>query len=98
MRRLRAVATGPEMGDSLWKEISLGDRIRGHFQGVVVNPRRADRARLEAGSVAAASVDLNLSSGHRPNVRETVDCYFDDGMEHLRLIRLHFVRDEVFVA
>ena len=32
----------------------------------------------------------------RRNVREAVDCYFDDGME--RLIRLHYVRDEVLVA
>ncbi len=34
----------------------------------------------------------------RGNVREAVDCYFDDGMERPRLIRLHFVRDEVLVA
>ena len=34
----------------------------------------------------------------RRNVREAVDCYFDDGMERPRLIRLHFVRDEVMVA
>ena len=34
---------------------------------------------------------------HR-NVREAVDCYFDDGMERPRLIRFHYVRDEVLVA
>ena len=34
----------------------------------------------------------------RSNVREAVDCYFDDAMERPRLIRLHFVRDEVLVA
>ena len=34
----------------------------------------------------------------RHNVREAVDCYFDDGMDRPRLIRLHFVRDEVLVA
>ena len=34
---------------------------------------------------------------HR-NVREAVDCYFDDGMDRPRLIRLHYVRDEVLVA
>lgn len=34
---------------------------------------------------------------HR-NVKEAVDCYFDDGMERPRLIRLHYVRDEVLVA
>ena len=34
----------------------------------------------------------------RSNVREAVDCYFDDGMERPHVIRLHFVRDEVLVA
>ena len=34
----------------------------------------------------------------RRNVREAVDCYFDESMERLRLIRLHYVRDEVLVA
>ena len=34
---------------------------------------------------------------HR-NVREAVDCYFDEGMERPRLIRLHYVRDEILVA
>ena len=34
---------------------------------------------------------------HR-NVREAVDCYFDDGMARPRLIRLHHVRDEILVA
>ena len=34
----------------------------------------------------------------RHNVREAVDCYFDDGMERPRLIRLHYVHDEVLVA
>jgi len=34
----------------------------------------------------------------RRNVREAVDCYFDDTMERPRLIRLHYVRDEVLVA
>ena len=31
----------------------------------------------------------------RRNVREAVDCYFDEGMEQPGIIRLHFVRDEV---
>jgi hypothetical protein len=31
----------------------------------------------------------------RANVREAVDCYFDETMEAPRIIRLHFVRDEV---
>ena len=34
----------------------------------------------------------------RRNVREAVDCYFDDAMERPRLIRLHYVRDVVLVA
>jgi predicted RNase H-like HicB family nuclease len=31
----------------------------------------------------------------RANVREAVDCYFDETMEAPKVIRLHFVRDEV---
>ncbi len=31
----------------------------------------------------------------RHNVREAVDCYFDDGSARPGVIRLHFVRDEV---
>ena len=31
----------------------------------------------------------------RANVKEAVDCYFDDAMEAPKVIRLHFVRDEV---
>jgi predicted RNase H-like HicB family nuclease len=31
----------------------------------------------------------------RWNVREAVECYFDETMERPGLIRLHFVRDEV---
>ncbi|MCY4489092.1 MAG: type II toxin-antitoxin system HicB family antitoxin [Deltaproteobacteria bacterium] len=34
----------------------------------------------------------------RRNVREAVDCYFDDQTTRPRLIRLHYVRDEVLVA
>ena len=34
----------------------------------------------------------------RRNVREAVDCYFDDAADRPRLIRLHYVRDEVLVA
>ena len=32
------------------------------------------------------------------NVKEAVDCYFDDTMPRPKLIRLHFVRDEILVA
>jgi predicted RNase H-like HicB family nuclease len=31
----------------------------------------------------------------RTNVREAVDCFFDETMEAPKMIRLHFVRDEV---
>jgi predicted RNase H-like HicB family nuclease len=31
----------------------------------------------------------------RAMVKDAVDCYFDETMEAPRLIRLHFVRDEV---
>ena len=31
----------------------------------------------------------------RRNVKEAVECYFDDSMQRPALIRLHFVRDEV---
>ena len=31
----------------------------------------------------------------RRNVREAVDCYFDDSAKAPKVIRLHFVRDEV---
>ena len=31
----------------------------------------------------------------RSNVKESVDCYFDDTMEAPKVIRLHFVRDEI---
>ena len=34
----------------------------------------------------------------RRNVREAVECYFDDDMDRPRLIRLHYVRDEVLAA
>ncbi|MCY4255421.1 MAG: 2-oxoisovalerate dehydrogenase [Gammaproteobacteria bacterium] len=34
----------------------------------------------------------------RRNVKEAVDCYFDETMARPRLIRLHFVRDEVLAA
>ena len=34
----------------------------------------------------------------RHNVKEAVDCYFDETMSRPELIRLHFVRDEVLKA
>jgi predicted RNase H-like HicB family nuclease len=32
----------------------------------------------------------------RANVKEAVDCYFDETMVAPKIIRLHFVRDEIF--
>lgn len=32
--------------------------------------------------------------GIRLNIREAVACYPDEGMSRLKLIRLHFVRDD----
>ena len=34
----------------------------------------------------------------RHNVIEAIDCYFDETMPRPKLIRLHFVREEVLVA
>ncbi len=33
----------------------------------------------------------------RAMVKEAVDCYFDETMDAPKMIRLHFVRDEVLV-
>ena len=38
-----------------------------------------------------------LDDLHR-NVREAVDCQFDDGTDRSLLIRLHYVREEVLAA
>jgi len=32
----------------------------------------------------------------REMVKDAVDCYFDETMDAPRVVRLHFVRDEVF--
>ena len=34
----------------------------------------------------------------RHNVKEAVDCYFDESMTRPKLIRLHYVHDEVLAA
>ena len=34
----------------------------------------------------------------RQNIREAVDCYFEDTMQRPSLIRLHFVRNELLGA
>ena len=36
--------------------------------------------------------------GIRRDVREAVDCYFDETMEQPSMVRLHFVRDEIMAA
>ena len=56
------------------------------------------------GGYSASALGFGIhTQGHtmdelRRNVREAVDCYFDESMERPRLIRLHYVRDEVLVA
>jgi len=56
------------------------------------------------GGYSASAVGLGIHTQGdtmddiRRNVREAVDCYFDDSMVRPRLIRLHFVRDEVLAA
>ena len=34
----------------------------------------------------------------RTNIKEAVDCYFDETMQRPKMIRLHFVRDEVLTV
>ena len=58
---------------------------------------------LEGGySASALGFGIHTEGGTldelRRNIKEAVDCYFDDSMERPRLIRLHYVRDEVLVA
>ena len=56
------------------------------------------------GGYSASAVGLGIHTQGdteeelRRNVREAVDCHFDDSMVRPRLIRLHFVRDVVFAA
>jgi len=56
------------------------------------------------GGYSASAVGLGIHTQGdtmddiRRNVREAVDCYFDDGMVRPRLIRLHFVRAEILAA
>ncbi len=53
-------------------------------------------------SANALGVGIHTEGGTldelRRNIREAVDCYFDDSMGRPRLIRLHYVRDEVLMA
>jgi len=56
------------------------------------------------GGYSASALGYGIhTQGHslddlRCNVREAVDCYFDETMPKPGLIRLHFVRDEVLAA
>lgn len=34
----------------------------------------------------------------RNNVKEAVECYFDESMQRPTMIRLHFVRDEIIAV
>lgn len=53
-------------------------------------------------SANALGVGIHTEGGTldelRRNIREAVDCYFDDSIGRPRLIRLHYVRDEVLMA
>ncbi len=56
---------------------------------------------IEGGYVATAlGYGIHTQSDNlqelRKNVREAVDCYFDDHVVSPQVIRLHFVKDEVF--
>lgn len=56
----------------------------------------------EGGYVAFAAEHSIVTQGDdadalRANVRDAVQCHFDEG-ERPRVIRLHFVRDEVIAA
>ena len=50
-------------------------------------------------TASALGVGIHTQGGTlselRANVREAVDCYFDETMDAPKLIRLHFVHDEV---
>jgi len=50
-------------------------------------------------NASALGVGIHTQGGTldelRANVKEAVDCYYDETMESPKIIRLHFVRDEV---
>ncbi|MGV3775013.1 MAG: type II toxin-antitoxin system HicB family antitoxin [Verrucomicrobiales bacterium] len=53
------------------------------------------------GDYRASALDIGIHTEAetieelRLNVKEAVDCYYDDSMEAPKLIRLHFIRDEI---
>ena len=61
---------------------------------------------LSGGHLAALGATRGSTTGcqgdslddTRLHVREVVDCYFDDSTPRPKLIRLHFVREEVLAA
>jgi predicted RNase H-like HicB family nuclease len=65
---------------------------------VIIFEVREDEA---DGGYTAAALSYGIhTQGDTPEelramVKDAVDCYFDETMEAPRLIRLHFVRDEV---
>jgi predicted RNase H-like HicB family nuclease len=58
-------------------------------------------AEAEEGGYCASALGYGITTQAetleelRSMVREAVDCYFDDSSQAPRIIRLHFVRDEV---
>lgn len=57
----------------------------------------------EGGYIAVAlgygiTTQADTAEELRAMVRDAVACYFDDSVEAPKLIRLHFVRDEVLAA
>ena len=58
---------------------------------------------LDSGySASALGFGIHTAGGNpdefRRNIKEAMDCYFDDSMERPRLIRLPYVRREALVA
>ncbi len=57
---------------------------------------------IDGGFTASASgygihTEADTIEDLRKNIREAVDCHFDEIQERPSIIRLHFVRDEVLV-
>ena len=56
------------------------------------------------GGYSASALGYGIHTGGdtleevRANIKEAVDCYFDETMQRPKLIRLHFVRDEVLTV
>lgn len=57
---------------------------------------------VDGGSASALGYGIHTQGDTveeiRRNVKEAVDCYFDDTMPKPKLLCLHFVRDEILVA